>query len=60
MVPGPDARLRARAVTFLIARKRRYPVHEAVPRRELMRSASQAIWALMMPFVILFGVTAAS
>lgn len=44
-------------VTFLIARARKYPVHEAVPMRDVMRSAGQAVWALLMPFVILFGVT---
>lgn len=57
VVPGVMLGVGLAIVTFLIARKRRYPVHEAVPRRELLRSASQAIWALMMPFVILFGVT---
>ncbi len=44
-------------VTYLIARKRKYPIHEAVPLRQLLISAKDAIWALMMPFVILFGVT---
>ncbi|MDP3317523.1 MAG: TRAP transporter large permease subunit, partial [Bosea sp. (in: a-proteobacteria)] len=33
------------------------PVNEAVPMREVLRSGRGAIWALMMPFVILFGVT---
>ncbi len=44
-------------VVYLISRARKYPVHEAVPMREVLRSGSKAIWALMMPFVILFGVT---
>jgi C4-dicarboxylate transporter, DctM subunit len=57
VVPGIMLGLGLAVVTFLIARKRRYPVHEAVPMRDVMRSGSQAIWALMMPFVILFGVT---
>lgn len=44
-------------VVYLISRARKYPVHEAVPMREVLRSGGKAIWALMMPFVILFGVT---
>jgi C4-dicarboxylate transporter, DctM subunit len=57
VVPGVMLGIGLAIVTFLIARKRNYPVHEAVPMREVLRSGSKAIWALMMPFVILFGVT---
>ncbi|MGL4495064.1 MAG: TRAP transporter large permease [Beijerinckiaceae bacterium] len=57
VVPGIMLGIGLAIVTFLIARARRYPVHEAVPMGEVMRSASKAIWALLMPFVILFGVT---
>lgn len=57
VVPGVMLGIGLAIVTYLIARKRRYPVHEAVPMRDVLRSGSQAIWALMMPFVILFGVT---
>jgi C4-dicarboxylate transporter, DctM subunit len=57
VVPGVMLGIGLAIVTFIIARKRNYPVHEALPMRQVLRSGSQAIWALMMPFVILFGVT---
>jgi C4-dicarboxylate transporter, DctM subunit len=57
VVPGIMLGIGLAIVTFLIARKRNYPVHEALPMRDVLRSGGQAIWALMMPFVILFGVT---
>lgn len=57
VVPGIMLGIGLAIVTFLIARARNYPVHEAVPMRAVLRSGGQAIWALMMPFVILFGVT---
>jgi C4-dicarboxylate transporter DctM subunit len=44
-------------VTYMIAKKRNYPVNEAVPMREVWRSAAKASWALAMPFLILLGVT---
>jgi C4-dicarboxylate transporter DctM subunit len=44
-------------VTYMIAKKRNYPVNEAVPMREVWRSAANASWALAMPFLILLGVT---
>jgi C4-dicarboxylate transporter, DctM subunit len=57
VVPGIMLGIGLAIATFIIARKRNYPVHEAVPMRDVLRSGSKAIWALMMPFVILFGVT---
>jgi C4-dicarboxylate transporter, DctM subunit len=57
VIPGIMLGIGLAIVTFIIARRRNYPVHEAVPMREVARSAGQAFWALMMPFVILFGVT---
>jgi C4-dicarboxylate transporter DctM subunit len=57
VIPGLMLGAGLAVVTFLIARKRNYPIHEAVPFAELMSSAKEAIWALLMPFVILFGVT---
>ena len=44
-------------VTYMIAKNRNYPVNEAVPMREVWRSAANASWALAMPFLILLGVT---
>jgi C4-dicarboxylate transporter, DctM subunit len=57
VVPGVMLGIGLAIVTWMIAKKRKYPIHEAVPMREVLRSGGQAIWALMMPFVILFGVT---
>jgi C4-dicarboxylate transporter, DctM subunit len=57
VVPGVMLGIGLAIVTYIIARKRNYPVHEALPMRAVLRSGSKAIWALMMPFVILFGVT---
>jgi C4-dicarboxylate transporter, DctM subunit len=57
VVPGIMLGIGLAIVTYIIARKRNYPVHEALPMRAVLRSGSKAIWALMMPFVILFGVT---
>ena len=57
VVPGLMLGLGLAIATFLIARSRNYPVHEAIPMRQVLKSGGQAIWALMMPFVILFGVT---
>jgi C4-dicarboxylate transporter, DctM subunit len=57
VVPGVMLGIGLAIVTWMIARKRKYPIHEAVPMREVLRSGGQAIWALLMPFVILFGVT---
>lgn len=57
VVPGIMLGMGLAIATFFIARSRQYAVHEAVPMREVMRSAGKAIWALLMPFVILFGVT---
>jgi C4-dicarboxylate transporter, DctM subunit len=57
VIPGIMLGIGLAIVTWIIARKRKYPVHEAVPMRDVLRSGGQAIWALMMPFVILFGVT---
>jgi C4-dicarboxylate transporter DctM subunit len=57
VVPGVMLGVGLAVVTWMIAKKRRYPIHEAVPMRQVLRSGGQAIWALLMPFVILFGVT---
>jgi C4-dicarboxylate transporter, DctM subunit len=57
VVPGLMLGFGLAIATYIIAKKRNYPVHEALPLREVLRTGSRAIWALMMPFVILFGVT---
>jgi C4-dicarboxylate transporter DctM subunit len=57
VIPGLMLGAGLAAVTYFIARRRNYPVHRAAPLSELLISAKDAIWALMMPFVILFGVT---
>ncbi|PTM40975.1 TRAP transporter large permease [Bosea sp. 124] len=57
VVPGLLLGAGLAVAVYFVARARRYPVHEAVPMRQLMSAGVKAIWALMMPFVILFGVT---
>lgn len=57
VVPGLLLGLGLMVVVFFIARRRNYPVHEAVPAGELLKAAGEASWALAMPFLILFGVT---
>jgi C4-dicarboxylate transporter, DctM subunit len=57
VVPGLMLGFGLAIATYIIAKKRNYPVHEALPLREVLRTGGRAIWALMMPFVILFGVT---
>jgi C4-dicarboxylate transporter DctM subunit len=57
VVPGILLGLMLMLVTYLIAKKRNYPVNEAVPMGEVWRSAANASWALAMPFLILLGVT---
>jgi C4-dicarboxylate transporter, DctM subunit len=57
VVPGIMLGIGLAVVVYLISKSRNYPVDAAVPFRQVLRSGSQAIWALLMPFVILFGVT---
>jgi C4-dicarboxylate transporter DctM subunit len=44
------------AMAYYIAVKRNYPVFERVPWREIPRRALPALWAMMMPVIILVGV----
>ena len=57
VVPGLMLALGLSIVVYLIAKKRNYPKHEAVPFRQLVSAAGQAGWALFMPVLILVGIT---
>ncbi|HKH32632.1 MAG TPA: TRAP transporter large permease, partial [Beijerinckiaceae bacterium] len=57
VVPGLMLGLSLMAMAYYIAVKRNYPVFERVPWREIPRRALPALWALMMPLIILVGVT---
>ncbi|WP_296575640.1 TRAP transporter large permease [Phreatobacter sp.] len=57
IVPGILLGVSLMVAAYVIAVKRRYPVSEAVPLREIPRLIGPAMWALMMPVIILVGVT---
>lgn len=57
VVPGIALGIGLGIVVYLIAKKRNYPKHEAVPLRQLVSAAGQAGWALFMPVLILVGIT---
>lgn len=54
-VPGLMLGLGLIAATFIIARKRGYPVYARSSLRELGRSFLAASWALFLPFLIIGG-----
>lgn len=57
VIPGLMLAFGLSVVVYLIAKKRNYPKHEAVPFRQLVSAAGQAGWALFMPVLILAGIT---
>jgi tripartite ATP-independent transporter DctM subunit len=57
VVPGIMLGLSLMAMAYYISVKRNFPVFERVPWRELPRRALPALWAMMMPLIILVGVT---
>jgi len=57
VIPGLMLALGLSIVVYVIAKKRNYPKHEAVPFRALVAAAGQAGWALFMPVLILVGIT---
>ncbi len=57
VIPGLLLALGLSVVVYIIAKKRNYPKHEAVPFRALVSAAGQAGWALFMPVLILVGIT---
>lgn len=57
VIPGLMLALGLSIVVYIIAKKRNYPKHEAVPFRQLVSAAGQAGWALFMPVLILVGIT---
>jgi C4-dicarboxylate transporter DctM subunit len=57
VVPGLMLGLSLMAMAYYISVKRNYPAFERVPWRELPRRALPALWAMMMPLIILVGVT---
>ncbi len=57
VVPGLLLGFSLMAAAYYISVTRNYPVFERVPWRELPRRALPALWAMMMPLIILGGVT---
>lgn len=56
MVPGLLMALMMGLVNYLVARKRDFPVDEAVPMAEIPRITWQALPALMLPVILLGGI----
>src|SRR3954469_3163650 len=57
VVPGLMLGLSLMAAAYYISAKRNFPVFERVPWREIPGRALPAIWAILMPLIILVGVT---
>jgi tripartite ATP-independent transporter DctM subunit len=57
VVPGLMLGLSLMAAAYYISVKRNFPVFERVPWREIPGRALPAIWAILMPLIILVGVT---
>lgn len=57
VIPGLILGIGLMVMVYFIAKKRGYPVNEAVPMREVLRTAANASWALVMPVLILVGIT---
>jgi tripartite ATP-independent transporter DctM subunit len=57
VVPGLLLGLSLMGMAYYISVKRNYPVFEQVPWRAIPRRAMPALWAIMMPVIILVGVT---
>ncbi len=55
--PGVLLGIALMVAAYWIAVRRNYPTYEAVPLREIPRLIGPAMWALMMPVIILVGVT---
>lgn len=55
-VPGVLLSVGLMAVGYFIAKKRKYPKGKMLPFKELISSFYQAFWALLMTFIILFGI----
>ena len=58
VMPGVLLGVSLMAMAYWISLKRNFPVFERVPWREIPRRALPAVWAILMPVIILVGVTA--
>jgi C4-dicarboxylate transporter DctM subunit len=57
VIPGLMLGLSLMAAAYYISVRRNIPVFESVPWREIPRRALPAVWAILMPLIILVGVT---
>ena len=58
VTPGILLGVSLMAMAYWISLKRNFPAFERVPWREIPRRALPAVWAILMPVIILVGVTA--
>lgn len=56
-VPGVLMGVYLLAASFIISSHRGYPAHERAKFREVLRSSGDALLALLMPFIIIGGIT---
>ena len=56
IVPGVLGGLAMMAVTYLLARRRNYPVEEAFELPRVVSTGKDAAWALLLPAIILGGI----
>jgi tripartite ATP-independent transporter DctM subunit len=56
VVPGLMLGVAFMIMNALIARRRKYPVERSVPLREIPKVAVSAFPALLLPFILLFGI----
>jgi len=55
-IPGILIGFSLMGVCYYLAKKRQYPVGEGVSIREFFQVFKKTIWALILPFIILFGI----
>src|SRR5215207_8050444 len=57
VVPGFLLGLSLMVAAYIISVRRNFPVFESIPWREIPGRALPAVWAILMPLIILVGVT---
>lgn len=56
IIPGILLGLAFIIPTYLISKKKNYPKHERIPMNQRFKHLGSAIWALLMPIILLVGI----